>query len=239
MKMVVLIKFEVSAKTAPPGKFWFLIYLASRLAKMVKFAEKGSNRNFRNFVDDLIYFSLLTLTWSEVYFYKRFQEKSFFLPRIYCILNFSWDKPPKCPSVMKFRLGCEHHISVTSGQNFHHICIKSEYHKPRRVTRPDFSWKVLFCRKFRKHVKKVAKLACWLWSSGSEGISVTVGYFFLIFCMKSGDNKCRKVTWPEFCRKLLFSLKFQNCVKIGLFSRFLDFFSKFSHTLGTFHWWFW
>ena len=61
MKMVVLIKCEVSAKTAPPGKFWFLIYLASRLTKIDKFVEKGSNRNFRNFGDELIYLSVLTL----------------------------------------------------------------------------------------------------------------------------------------------------------------------------------
>ena len=60
---------------------------------MGNIAEKWLKWNFRNFEDDLIYFSELTLGWNEVYFYKRIQEKYpnffffFFAAYIYTILT--------------------------------------------------------------------------------------------------------------------------------------------------------
>ena len=56
-----------------------------------------------------------------------------------------------------------------------------------------------------------------------------VHYFFLFFCMKLRDHKCRKVTEPDFLGKFSFSQKWAKRAQKGPKIGFLDFYAKLNH----------
>ena len=60
--------------------------------------------------------------------------------------------------------------------------------------------------------------------------------FFLIFCMKLGDHKWRKVTEPDFSEKFWFSQNFGKSAKIGLKMWFFMFILKFCPLMCIFFW---
>ena len=70
--------------------------------------------------------------------------------------------------------------------------------KGRKVKEPDFWKKFLIWR----YLQKVSKLAFvgWLvgWLVGNALFSKTALRVVLVFCLKLGDNKGRKVTEPDF-----------------------------------------
>ena len=86
------------------------------------------------------------------------------------------------------------------------FCIKLGDHKGRQLTEPDI-WKKYWFGDIRKNLPKLAQnqtlwyLVCWL--VGNAVFSETALRIFLIFCMKLGDYKGRKVTEPDFWKKFL------------------------------------
>ena len=115
------------------------------------------------------------------------------------------------------------------------------------------------CRKMSKSVEcrmsNVLKLSMSLYDVNSSqlqlrsGLEMSVGWLvsqsvrvqklrktahwiFLLFCMKLGDQKVRKVTRPDFRKKISFSHNQHNYVKISPKSRFFALCSKLSHWIG-------
>ena len=69
------------------------------------------------------------------------------------------------------------------------------------------------------------------WLVGKAVFSETALSIFLVFCKKLGDYKDRKVTEPDFWKKLLISRYSQKCLQISPKSDTLIFFSKTASTI--------
>ena len=69
------------------------------------------------------------------------------------------------------------------------------------------------------------------WLVGNAGFSETALRIFLIFCMKLGDFKGRKVTASDFCKKLLIWRYSRKGLQISQKSDTLIFFSKMALTM--------
>ena len=80
------------------------------------------------------------------------------------------------------------------------FCMKSGDYKGRKVTELDFGEKKSWLGDI---YKKVSKLALVGWLVHDAVFSVTALRIFMIFCMKLGDYKGRKVTKLDFWKKFL------------------------------------
>ena len=121
--------------------------------------------------------------------------------------------------------------SKTALRIFLIFCMKLGNYKGRKVTEPHF-WKILLIWRYsRKGLQISLKsgtliwyLVCWL--VGNAVFSGTGLIIFLIFCIKLGDSKGRKVTELDFSKKKkldleLFRKTSPNCPKIRHFHMFL------------------
>ena len=111
------------------------------------------------------------------------------------------------------------------------LCMKLGDYKGRKVTQPDF-WKKYW---FGDICEKVSKLALvgWLvgWLVGNAVFSETALRIFLIFCMKLGDYKGRKVTELDFWKKFLIWRYSRKGLQVSPKSDTLIFFSKTALTM--------
>ena len=87
-------------------------------------------------------------------------------------------------------------FSETAQRIFLIFCINLGDYKSRKVTKPDF-WKKFFISIF---LRKGLQISIG-WLVGGVIFSEMALRIFLIFCMKLGDNKGRKVTELDFWKK--------------------------------------
>ena len=92
--------------------------------------------------------------------------------------------------------------------------VKLGDYKDRKVTEPDVSKKLLIWRYSRKRLQinpKSDTLIFGWWLVGNAVISETALRIFLIFCMRLGDYKGRKVTGLDFWKKFFIWRLISNC----------------------------
>ena len=96
-------------------------------------------------------------------------------------------------------------FSETAVRIFLIFCIKLGDYKGRKVTEPDFWKKFLIWRYLQKRLQISPKSDTLIfgWLVGNAVFSETALRIFLIFCIKLGDYKGRKVTEPDFWKKFL------------------------------------
>ena len=103
------------------------------------------------------------------------------------------------------------------------FCVKLGDYKSRKVT-ARFLKKILDLEIFPKRSPNYCRLVGWL--VGNAVFSETARRIFLIFCMKLGDYKGRKVTEPDFWKKFLIWRYSRKSLQISPKSDTLIFFSK-------------
>ena len=81
------------------------------------------------------------------------------------------------------------------------FCMKLGYYKGRKVTEPGSWKKSLIWRYLGKGLQISPKSVLVGWLVGNAVFSETAVGIFLIFCMKLGYYKGRKVTEPDFWKK--------------------------------------
>ena len=93
------------------------------------------------------------------------------------------------------------------------FCIELGDCKGRKVTELDFWKKFLIWRYSRKRLQISPKSDTLIfgWLVGNAVFSETALRIFLIFCMKLGDYKGRKVTEPDFWKKFLIRRLMSSC----------------------------
>ena len=108
------------------------------------------------------------------------------------------------------------------------FCVKLGDYKSRKVT-ARFLKKILDLEIFPKRSPNYCRLVGWL--VGNAVFSETARRIFLIFCMKLGDYKGRKVTEPDFWKKFLIWRYSRKGLQISPKSDTLIFFSKTALTI--------
>ena len=124
-------------------------------------------------------------------------------------------------------------FSETALRIFLIFCIKLGDCKSRKVTKPDFWKKFLIWRYSWKHlqISPISDTFIFGWLVGNAVFSETALTIFMIFCIKLGGYKGRKVTELDFFKKLLILRYLQNVSKLAQNQALSYFFSKTALTI--------
>ena len=163
-------------------EFRFVTKIGCFVTRLCLFAHKYSSIHF------------LSLQWHQIYCEKdpTFISSVIFVISIMLMNVFA--SPYSFGNITLIPV----HFSETAQQIFLIFCMKLGDYKGRKVTEPDFWQKILIWRYSRKGLQISVG-----WLVGKAVFSEMALRIFLIFCMKLGDYKCRKVTEPDFWKKFV------------------------------------